>query len=188
MTTDRRVRRSKKVIENTMIKLLKTQRINQITVKKLCEISDVNRGTFYHHYLDIYDLINQIENQLIAELKQRLAKYSPDQINHDALPLFKEIVQFIDEKANTVMVLFKGKEGDLFLKKIVNLVKTIASQNWGKLYHRLNSQNYDYFLEYAIFGCLGIINRWLHEGRKEPPNDLAKLLEEMVIHGVKTNS
>jgi|LSQX01.3.fsa_nt_gb AcrR family transcriptional regulator len=183
MNSDRRVKRSKKMIEKFIIKLLKTKKIDQITVKELCEMCDVNRGTFYNHYSDLYDLMAQIENSLVQELELTLSKYSPQQINEDTLPLFKEILSFIDQKADIVTILFRDNEDSLFLNKIINLFRTKAINSWGKIYNCCNSKNYSYFLEYAIHGCLGIINKWLKDGRKDDLDDLAELLEKVVING-----
>jgi hypothetical protein len=183
MSNNRQVNRSKKMIESAIIKLLKIKKINNITVKSLCEISDVNRGTFYNHYLDVYDLMNQIENNLVCELELSLSKYSPEQLKKDSLPLFKEILEFIDQKADIVAILFKENESNLFLNKIINIFKTRAIYIWETIYTNSNSKNYDYFLEYAIHGCLGIINKWLQDGRKDNPSDLALLLDNIVING-----
>ncbi|MDD4298454.1 MAG: TetR-like C-terminal domain-containing protein, partial [Bacilli bacterium] len=61
--------------------------------------------------------------------------------------------------------------------------KKRAIYSWGKNYNCFNSKNYDYFLEYAIHGCLGIINKWLKDGRKDNPDNLAELLENVVMNG-----
>lgn len=183
MNKDRRINRSKKKIEDNIIKLLKTKSLNQITVKELCDMSDLNRGTFYNHYLDIYDLMAQIENNLIDEFELKLSKYSPELINKDSLPLFKEVLTFINQHADITTIFLREKEYSLFIEKIINLFKTRAIHTWGIKYTNSNIKNYGYFLEYAINGCLGIINKWLKDGCKDNPNNLALLLEGMVING-----
>ena len=53
---DHRTRLTKMMILNAMTGLLKEKPIQNITVKELCERAEINRGTFYLHYHDIYDL------------------------------------------------------------------------------------------------------------------------------------
>lgn len=43
------------------------QDINKITVKKILELADVSRGTFYAHFQDIYDVQKQVEDDLMEE-------------------------------------------------------------------------------------------------------------------------
>ena len=50
---DRRVKYTKKVIKDTFLSLLEEKDITNISVKELCEVADVNRGTFYRYYEDI---------------------------------------------------------------------------------------------------------------------------------------
>ena len=65
MEKDRRTRRTKKLLTEAFIELLSVKKLNEITVKELCDKADVNRGTFYLHYQDIYDLKRQIETDLL---------------------------------------------------------------------------------------------------------------------------
>jgi len=49
MKTDARTRYTLKVIEKSLITLLKEKPMNKITVKELCELAEINRATFYTH-------------------------------------------------------------------------------------------------------------------------------------------
>ena len=46
---DRRVRKSKKALEEALIRLLAKKTITEITVTELTEEADIHRGTFYNH-------------------------------------------------------------------------------------------------------------------------------------------
>ena len=52
---DSRVRRTKRLLRQGLTELLKQKSIKKITVRELSELIDINRGTFYLHYKDIYD-------------------------------------------------------------------------------------------------------------------------------------
>ena len=62
-TVDRRVRKTKKQLRQGLTQLLQTKNINEISVRELSDLVDINRGTFYLHYRDIYDLLDQIEQR-----------------------------------------------------------------------------------------------------------------------------
>ena len=73
---DRRVRRTKAQLRQALTELLREKDLRSITVRELTERADVNRGTFYAHYKDIYDMLEQCEAQLFDSLGSRRAKRS----------------------------------------------------------------------------------------------------------------
>ena len=68
MKTDARVRYTKMIIKKSFISLLKERPINKITVKAICEMSEINRATFYKYYNDPFDLMEKIEEEMLEEL------------------------------------------------------------------------------------------------------------------------
>ena len=64
---DRRVKKTKKILKQALARLLLEKDLKDITVKELTTIADVNRGTFYLHYKDVYDLYEQLENETLNE-------------------------------------------------------------------------------------------------------------------------
>lgn len=65
---DRRIRKSKKALQEALIRLLSKKSIGEITIKELTDEADVHRGTFYHHYSDAMDLKVQTEREIAEQL------------------------------------------------------------------------------------------------------------------------
>lgn len=61
---DHRVRVTKMLIRRAFTGLLSIKPIQSISIKELCEQAGINRGTFYTHYQDIYDLLADVENEM----------------------------------------------------------------------------------------------------------------------------
>ena len=57
---DRRVRRTKKLLTQALTQLLQRKQVNEITVRELTDLADMNRGTFYLYYKDISDMLEKI--------------------------------------------------------------------------------------------------------------------------------
>ena len=57
---DKRITRTKRILKQTMIKMLADSSFEQISIKQLCETAGISRVTFYTHYNDKYDLAEDI--------------------------------------------------------------------------------------------------------------------------------
>ena len=65
-TEDRRVRKTKKQLRGALTSLLLEKDISRVTVRDVADLADVNRGTFYAHYSDVYDLLHQLVWTMLA--------------------------------------------------------------------------------------------------------------------------
>ncbi len=64
--------RSKRLMREAMLTLLKTKPLNEITVTDIVRVADLNRGTFYNHYNTTIDIIEEMKNELIEKLADGL--------------------------------------------------------------------------------------------------------------------
>ncbi|MCM1158677.1 MAG: TetR/AcrR family transcriptional regulator [Bacteroidales bacterium] len=132
MAEDRRVRKTKKAIQDVFCELTKEKRLNEITVKELCAKADINKSTFYLHYRDIYDLANSIQSILIEDVCAIIDEYPYDETISKAPEMWSRIAQthFKDSKDLGVLM---GRPGmlsmvweleaavvDTIMKKFVN--------------------------------------------------------------------
>ena len=70
MGEDKRVKKTKKNLKQTLITLLVDKPFEQITVTELCETSDTSRITFYTHYADKYELVNDLFSDMAATAEE----------------------------------------------------------------------------------------------------------------------
>ena len=71
---DRRFKRTQQQLLCALKELIATKSVNNISVRELAELADVNRATFYLHYRDPYDMLEQIGNEFIDNMKSILIK------------------------------------------------------------------------------------------------------------------
>ena len=70
--TDLRVIKTKRAINNALVDLLQKKPINKITVAELSEKAEINKGTFYLHYVDIYDLYQKALQEHLIKIVDRM--------------------------------------------------------------------------------------------------------------------
>ena len=64
---NQRTRLTKLMFRKALAQLLKDKHISQISIREICEKAELNRSTFYLHYKNVYDLLEEIENEIAAE-------------------------------------------------------------------------------------------------------------------------
>ena len=67
--TDLRITKTLRSIKEAFSALIITKPVNHITVTELAKKAEISKGTFYLHYLDIYDLYNG----LVTEVANKIA-------------------------------------------------------------------------------------------------------------------
>lgn len=72
MIEDLRVKKTIRDIQNGFIEVLETKSFEKITVNDICNASLIGRSTFYHHYQDKYDLLDQMNRHQAKKFNQLL--------------------------------------------------------------------------------------------------------------------
>lgn len=65
---DLRERKTKRAITDAFLQLRAKKPLERITVKELSELAEISKATFYLHYKDIYDLSEQLQNEVIEDI------------------------------------------------------------------------------------------------------------------------
>ena len=179
---DRRVKYTKKVIKDTFLSLLEKKDISSISVKELCDIADVNRGTFYRYYEDIYDLLKKIEEEFIEEIRDSNSMVHMS--NHSIYTFTKEILDIFENNKKLVRVLFNADSNIYFLDDVLEVAYEKCIGNWES---NIDSDDYNELENSVVFifnGALGVINYWVKNDFSISSDLLAKYIEKYCLGGV----
>lgn len=81
-STDLRVLRTRKAIEQALISLLGRLPLEKITVQDICQEALVNKGTFYRHYHDKYEVAACLATRELARFREQIAGAAQCQAQH----------------------------------------------------------------------------------------------------------
>lgn len=98
---NRKTRLTKRLLKESLIELLNEKEINKITIKEICDNADLNRSTFYAHYTDIYELLDEITQDLISHVPMA------EGINTYSISNIEECISYIQENKKTFSVLLE---------------------------------------------------------------------------------
>lgn len=183
-TVDRRVRRTKKLLKDCLTRLLAVKRVQDITVRELTDMADLNRGTFYLHYKDVFDLLEQTENELLDQFSQVLHSHKPQEIRTNLSDIFLNVFILIKNNADLVEILL-GPNGDIgFVSRMKALVREKCLQDWMEVFRQGNPDYFEASYSFIVSGCMGLVQYWLQNGMKESPQELACMAEQLISHGI----
>lgn len=77
---DKRIVRTRKAIRRALIELAEEKSVEKITVKELCDKAEISKPAFYSHYGNLYDVIGEIENEVISQMLERLKESRRDDL------------------------------------------------------------------------------------------------------------
>ena len=178
---DRRVRRTKKILTAALTELLQEKQINEITVTELTELADMNRGTFYLYYRDIYDMLDSIEEEMFQSLNTIIEMNPADAA--ETLRVLENLFRFVEEQQALCRVLLSPRGDMNFLHRLNNVVRE-KLMAWAPRTDDPEAQAvFNYLYQFSVFGLAGIIRSWVGDGCRESPEQMARMVEQLIAQG-----
>lgn len=183
MAGDRRVKYTKMVLRESLIELLHNKPISRITIKELCETADLNRATFYTHYADQFDLLKQIETELITDINSYLDNFNIEAGETDLTQMIFRILEYIEKNKELCCVLL-GENGDMdFRTNVFQLLRERVVFEWKKN-RQVDDDTAEYIYTYVVTGCIGVISKWLLDKDPKPSQSMAEFIACLVNKGI----
>ena len=179
---DLRVRRTRKLLTQALIEGTVEKGFAALTVRDITRRAMVNRSTFYRHYLDKYDLLEQHLNEIYEVLEEGgiIGEGRPEGIiDEEIIGLFKQIQQFPD--FYRVML---GPQADAFLsqrfrQQTQQHVLAYFHQTFPEAASDPETLPLDLsFTTIASAGC-SALGWWLEQERPSPPEQFAHWLRQL---------
>jgi AcrR family transcriptional regulator len=180
---DRRVKYTKMLLKNSLVELMRKNSISKISVKMLCESADINRSTFYAHYTDQYDLLKQLEQEVIIELKKHITKVAFSKQTAQTLQSMNQILDYISKNADIFKILLSENGNSTFHKEIMILAQEkIISDILNN--PDIDERTSEYLQCFAVTGALSIVQKWLKDGMVESIEKMSELASKLLYNGV----
>ena len=179
--TDRRVIRTRRAIRNAFMTLIEQKDINDLTVKDIADMADINRKTFYNHYAGIYQIVDEIEDEIVSIVAGALENVDFTDVLINPYPLFLRLADGINHNVDFYSRIFKN-DSTGFTKKIVLALKLKVKETFAAQIP-IEPELFDIMAEYAMAGMVSVYQAWFRSDRTLPLDKLSMLTGRMTISG-----
>lgn len=171
---DPRTIRTKQMIKDATLQLLREGcKIHQLTVQQITKQANLNRTTFYLHYIDIYDLTDALANELSTHIQQKVEPLietnplnSEEQLVH--------LLQFFKTEREQLLLLFQPENLEALLHELFLKLITVRRERSRKL-----SKNAMIEADIKAASLVGIIMWWFKHGQRLDAHYIAEQIQLM---------
>lgn len=170
---NQRTRLSKILLKNALMDLLSEKgSVTKISVRELCERADLNRSTFYAHYSEPKELLEEVEAELLDATREHLQKIGAENDigAHRYLLSFLIYIKENDKPFRTLLI----DAGDLeFRSKFMqqSIIQFVENLNIS-----FPKEQEQYIYSYILNGSTGVIIQWMRSDYSIDENALVDLL------------
>ena len=185
VTNYHRTRVTRMLIRKAFMELLRQKPIQSISIKELCSLAGINRGTFYTHYTDIHDLMGQIEAEMLEDFEKAMEPLLASQeepFNPGALST--GIFQCLKDNSDLCTVTL-GDYGDKqFAMRLINMGRERCMALYLKHFKDATPKEIEYYYAFVSGGCIALLQKWLDDGMTSSANEIAEMAENIMLYGL----
>lgn len=185
---DKRMKRTKLLFHNALLFLLQEKTFEEISISDIVRKAEVNRGTFYYHYEQKEDLleemVNTVINKMVVAFRKPFKPYQKMDINEiSIIPLFEH---FLENRVFYTTMLSN--------RVPIHLDERLLQTMEKNYFHNLEfffpphekDVNKELFYSYKVHGLIGFILNWIKNDFQYPITYMAEQLVNIVTINTQT--
>ena len=183
--TDLRIQRTQKAIIDTFYELLEEKHFSAITIIDICDRALINRGTFYTHFQDKYQLLEKCVYDMMMTLDEEV-----DRVHGDSdmvvyyNDMFDVAIAFLESNRRRIKTIITKADSNLVFNKVHEIIK----QNIMKKVGRLPSKTrvpLEVLAEFFAGGLIQVVKWWITEDPIYPAEQIKLHLYNLVKNTLK---
>jgi AcrR family transcriptional regulator len=180
---DPRIGRTKQQLRESLKSILKEKPFREITTRDVTEHANVNRSTFYAHYIDIFDLLRDCISEGITVYDEAPAFLETSEQIEAYVTRLTKAMNFYVENPQLCLTVLKDFEQSHYMSDFIKI-------NIQRHYETMQSLQPDqsayfipgkYITNYSFAGLVRVLILWIEGGFKEPPDVMAKYFASTMI-------
>ena len=177
--------RSRRLIKEAYVDLLKNCDAGKISITAIVHKADINRGTFYEHYRDPQDVLEEITNDFLEKFLQLLREFQFTLFLKDPLPLLKKFSQCFETDIEFYRRLTSAKGCEPFMTKLkILLLNYITNDSSVPAKVRIDSA-FKVAVNFFCSGIVAVYQEWLEGKLGENTEAITNTLNYIVVQMAK---
>jgi AcrR family transcriptional regulator len=176
---DDRVQRTRKSFKDALLKCLSEARFDTIKIFEISNQAGYNRVTFYSHYQDKYQLLEELITDILDGFDREIANAK---MNDTEGPLTQPstiaMFQYIYTNSNFFQLMLSNKRVPGFIPRFIQSLFDIYKDSVKSENEEIDNVIYLYYVSGATFG---VISHWVTTGFKYSPIFMADQLTQIVF-------
>ena len=183
MKTDPRTRYTKSVIQDAFLALLHKKPLAKITVSEICQMAEINRGTFYRYYLDVYDLAEK----MMAEGIEHFSEIFDQTSEVDFIGMLAAMLRILKNDQQLFYMVFsesfsRTMQAEFFEKVFMLCFNHLKDDLPGDSTEKTRT------LSFLSGGSAALIQYWMRSGYAESEEEMAKIISDYAGRLIKARS
>lgn len=172
---DRRIMMTKRMLKDALIEMLKEKDIYHISIRELCEKADVNRTTFYKYYSSQFDLLADMEKDLIDFIAKAIERNESDPEK-----IITAACRYLEENIGFARLIVNNNVDPDFAHKLLAM-DSIKSSTLRNIDSKRSEAELEYIYNFLTYGAYRMICVWLNKEQREPPEIIAGFFRELML-------
>lgn len=154
------------------------KKIDHISIKEITDKAGYHRSTFYEYFVDIYGLLNQLEDEVLTKMKAEVLQSLSIQSNDNLVQILADRYEAQGEYLRVLL----GENGNpRFAKKMKAEMGSALTRRFGL---PENDVHTSYMMEFGLSAIMSTITHWYQNNKNLPSNELVVLVRSMLMNGV----
>ncbi len=170
---NQRTRLSKKLFQNAILELLEEKGgIEKISVRELCDRAELNRSTFYAHYTEPREVLQEAEDEILTETAGHIKKIGA-QMKGGGKEFISSFLRYVRDNDRVFRVLLVTAADPAFKSRFMQLSLLSLVEH---MQLTMDDEKQQYIYSYLLNGSFGILTQWIRSDYAAAVPELVELL------------
>lgn len=179
---NQRIALTKRLLKETLLRLMEEKNIDKITVTELCDASEINRSTFYNHYGCPKDVLREIETGFVSDLEEISKKAGAGR----DWPMDKRIealCTYLLEHKQVSMLLIRDSDINSEFATMLFQATHVQATYDQVLSYAQNQDSKRLVTTFLATGAYHMLRQWMLEDIPKTPKEMGELVNLIATQG-----
>ena len=186
---DRRIRRTRKLLNNALVALIAEKAYDEITVQEITERADIGHRTFYRHYAGKDELLMDVMQDALSGLQDLLVLpssllYTIDESDITPLENGRRLFEYVGKQEQLFSVLFQGRPV-IYQSMLVQARQSAINLLHGVMDEHDSPIPFRILANHLTTSTIELMKLWLEDSKPYPADVMGGYLVQMVFKPIR---